>query len=387
MRGAHPIRIVDAGSHRSPFVAGRVVLMVEEPFDQLEALREQLAALSERLEALSRENETLRRRRQGDTSECDSTVSGDGGGPAARSMNRRGLLAAAAGVAGGMLVAGAVTPAGADNGDPLILGSESNVAGSATRLSRWSNGGQGGIALHATAAGLDGIGLEAFGGDTFAQDGWGVRAKGGLVGVQGTSEATSGGIGVSGIASGASGDNFGVRGQCDSTDGYGVFGEATANTGVNYGVFGTSESTNGRGVIGHATAVSGTTYGVRARSDSTSGLGVEALATATSGSTYGMRGEAASTSGHGVVGVATSATGQTYGVRGEAVSGSGWALYGQGRMKVTGRSFLAAPNSAPTDSQLSSGSISFYLDQANNKLMVRVRHSNGTYKKATIALA
>jgi len=52
----------------------------------------------------------------------------------------------------------------------------------------------------------------------------------------------------------------------------------------------------------------------------------------------------------------------------------------------TGRLYLTAPNSAPADADLGNSQFSFYLDEANNALKIRVRYSNGTYKTATLAL-
>jgi hypothetical protein len=74
-------------------------------------------------------------------------------------------------------------------------------------------------------------------------------------------------------------------------------------------------------------------------------------------------------------------------VYGQTSSPAGYALYGQGRLKVAGRSFLATPNSAPADADLNVGSISLYLDETNSKLKVRVKYSTGVLKTATIALA
>jgi hypothetical protein len=48
---------------------------------------------------------------------------------------------------------------------------------------------------------------------------------------------------------------------------------------------------------------------------------------------------------------------------------------------------LSAPSSAPTDANLNNSNISFWLDETNNKLKVRVKYSNGTLKTATIDLA
>jgi len=87
--------------------------------------------------------------------------------------------------------------------------------------------------------------------------------------------------------------------------------------------------------------------------------------------------------------------GETHRERDRGASGSSRAaaghaarLYGLDRLKVTGRSYLGTPATAPTDTDLSNGSISLYLDETNSTLKVRVKFANGTtLKTATIALA
>ncbi len=99
-----------------------------------------------------------------------------------------------------------------------------------------------------------------------------------------------------------------------------------------------------------------------------------------------------SISGHGVgravYGWATAPNGSSIGVLGESNStqGTGYAVYASGRLKALGRSYLGTPATAPVDGDLNNGSISFHLDQTNNKLKVRVRYSNGTLKTATVGL-
>ncbi|MEZ6242943.1 MAG: tail fiber domain-containing protein [Phycisphaerales bacterium] len=71
------------------------------------------------------------------------------------------------------------------------------------------------------------------------------------------------GRGITGLATGANGANFGVFGISFSPGGTGVFGQANHATGVNYGVTGTSGSTNGTAVRGLATATTGNPVAVR----------------------------------------------------------------------------------------------------------------------------
>lgn len=59
------------------------------------------------------------------------------------------------------------------------------------------------------------------------------------------------------------------------------------------------------------------------------------------------------------------------------------------RVKVgtTGRLFATVPNSAPTDSDIMTSGVTFYLNEAGNTLVFRVRYSDGTTVKAgTVAL-
>jgi hypothetical protein len=51
-----------------------------------------------------------------------------------------------------------------------------------------------------------------------------------------------------------------------------------------------------------------------------------------------------------------------------------------------GRCAVGAPNSPPNNTALPSGTMTFYLDQANNRLMVNVKYSDGTLKTGVIPL-
>ena len=160
-----------------------------------------------------------------------------------------------------------------------------------------------------------------------------------------------------------------------SAGGYGVLGDAIALTGNAIGVYGTAHSTSGRGIYGYARAESGATKGVSGLARSDAGVAVHGHASADTGATKGVYGHANSPAGYGV-----------YGSNAEITGAAGMALYGSGRLKVTGRSYLGTPNSVPVAADLNNGSISFYLDQAANNLKVRVKYSTGVLKTATIAL-
>jgi hypothetical protein len=151
------------------------------------------------------------------------------------------------------------------------------------------------------------------------------------------------------------GPGTGIRAEVNTgnsvTGGIGVYGRSTSNNGANFG---------GWGGLFEETATAGTTRGVEATAASTAGTALRANATAASGTTYG--------------------------VYSRCVSPAGYALYGEGRLKVTGRSYLNTPTSAPADADLANASISFYLNQAGNALKIRVKYGNGTLKTGTINL-
>lgn len=52
-----------------------------------------------------------------------------------------------------------------------------------------------------------------------------------------------------------------------------------------------------------------------------------------------------------------------------------------------GSCFFGVPSSEPQSSALSAGQITFYLDESNNKLRVKVKYSGGTVKAGEIALS
>lgn len=53
---------------------------------------------------------------------------------------------------------------------------------------------------------------------------------------------------------------------------------------------------------------------------------------------------------------------------------------------INGQTVIATENTAPTDTKIFSGSVSFYLDEAGDKLKVRVRYSTGAYATGEISL-
>ncbi len=127
-------------------------------------------------------------------------------------------------------------------------------------------------------------------------------------------------------------------------------------------------------------------FGLTVTSSATSGIALTGQKTALSGVAVGVAGLSQSDHGIGVQGLANSDKGLNYGVYAQTNSSAGFALYAKGRVKVTGRSFLAAPSGAPASADMSTRSISFYLDQAANRLRVKVKYSTGAVKYGSIAL-
>ncbi len=77
-------------------------------------------------------------------------------------------------------------------------------------------------------------------------------------GVFGGNNATDGGIGLSGLANGTTGNAYGVFGATATTGfGAGVLGSAFATTGTAFGVFADANSPNGNAIFGDAASPSG----------------------------------------------------------------------------------------------------------------------------------
>jgi hypothetical protein len=210
-------------------------------------------------------------------------------------------------------------------------------------------------------------------------------------GVVGVSDLSANGIGVTGLATAASGSSYGGYFESSSINGVGVSGSGgyagvsgssgngrgvygVAGSGAGYGIFGESPGTavfgkqgspvppglayphpaavvgvsdlagTAIGVTGWATVGTGTTSGGYFQSDSTDGRGVYGLANATTGINYGGYFESASTDGRGVFGLTTAGSGTTdgrgvyglanasgginYGVFGQSNSSGGRGIYG-----------------------------------------------------------
>jgi hypothetical protein len=150
---------------------------------------------------------------------------------------------------------------------------------------------------------------------------------------------------VSGVATEASGANFGVYGTTLSSTGRGVQGFAPTTSGTNYGVYGHSNSTAGRGVFGSAPyigvfgsafATSGINYGVHGSSSSTAGRGVRGEATSGTGTNWGVYGSTASTLGYGVAGYVIPTGGLGVGVYGYSNTSLSYAVFSDGNFAASG---------------------------------------------------
>ncbi len=352
---------------------------------EVERLSRRNAQLEEAMSELGAVVGLARSGESGHPTSSPATSSGD-----APLMGRRGLVVALAGAAGGALL-GQASPAAAANGDSLRLG-QNNVASSITYLESTGGGlvgaSESGVGLQAETASGTSPALRAIATNPTAT----------TFGIASFAASTSG-VGVLGQADAPTGATVGVIGEVFSTAGTGVLGRTWSSSGLVRGVDGLTSSSAGTGVRGRASAVSGSTVGVRGESVSPAGVAMSGLASAGSGTTVGVRGEVSSPLGTGVFGVASATSGANVGVQGRSFSASGvgvrgigassttgFALLSQGRFKSTGRSFLAAPGSAPMDADLEVGSVSMFLDEAANTLKVRVKYSTGVLKTATVPL-
>jgi hypothetical protein len=279
---------------------------------------------------------------------------------------------------------GSPDTASAAAGDPVILGSTANTAGTAnTTLATTSSGTAllvnqlgTGTALRGSAIGpnsiagfftaTNGTGVSGvtgrdsgFGvyGANDSPNGFGgaaVRAAGqqnhGLVAttsnnladairaVQSTNGTAVRATATTGVAVEAQGGPFGVSAEAGGVSGNGVYGLSSSPQGGT-GVVGETRSTSGRGVHGFTNTgvAGGVPIGVLGETHSDSGIGVQGLAVSATGTTTGVHGEAASPTGAGVRGVATATSGASSGVRGTSASTTGAGVRGDSAA-VTGNS-------------------------------------------------
>lgn len=231
--------------------------------------------------------------------------------PAPRIGRRKMMLGVAAAGVGASVVAEAM-PAGATDGNPVLIG-EANTAKATTSVTTTKGNGLDGTSDKTT--GVYGVSVAASGLQPLVVAGvWGDSTT--HAGVVGTSNDWDGVVGYTNAAghAGVLGTDLtsepGSYEVCGtSTDGYGVYGTSTNA----YGVYGTSGGTGVRGTSSEGNGVYGTISGG-------DGNGVEEYAT----------GEG----GYGVYGYATGSGDYSFGV--VAFSENSEALYVDGDAEVTG---------------------------------------------------
>ncbi len=160
--------------------------------------------------------------------------------------------------------------------------------------------------------------------------------------VEGSSD-TDLGSAISGKATSTSALNYGVEGKTESTiagasgvigKGYwaGVKGWGLNHSGTGYGVVGQNEASGGAGVLGFSTDATGLLYGVRGSTSSTTAhsAGVFGASLANSGESDGVRALTHSPAGAGVWARNYSSGSGAHGVIGTTNGNSGWAsgVYG-----------------------------------------------------------
>jgi hypothetical protein len=234
--------------------------------------------------------------------------------PTTQLRSRRALLAGALGGIGALAatVIGGSSRVEAASGDPLILGSTSNSAGSAnTSLTTSSSGTALLVTQNGSGTALRGsaVGPGSIAGFFTAQNGTGVSGVTGTPNSYGVFAQNNGAAGSGGALRAAGGNNHGLVGSAANIEKYGVLGINTAINGD--GVAG-SAGAGGTGVIGFSTGGNGVygssdTFGVRGnttggtavKGEATTGIGVYGVST----DDIGVLGS--STNGQGVFGSST----------------------------------------------------------------------------------
>lgn len=235
--------------------------------------------------------------------------------PESKSPSRRALLA---GALGGMATWAAaavdrVSPTDAAAGDPLILGSAANSAGSAnTTLATNSSGTALLVTQNGSGTALRGsaVGAGSIAGFFTAQNGTGISGVTGNSASYAVFAQNNGAAGSAGALRASGGNNHGIVATTASTERYAVnaIGESVAINGLSHGAF------DGFGI------------GVRGITEGSAGYGVVGLAMAGSGLPGQLVG--------GVVGISYTPLG--YGVYGESATADGFGLYSLGNAHVEG---------------------------------------------------
>jgi hypothetical protein len=242
------------------------------------------------------------------------------GEPAPRVGRRKMILGVAAAGVGASVVA-ETEPAGATDGNPVLIG-EPNTAKATTSVTTTVGNGLEGSTSAKSQSGVEGVD----------------SSSGGGFGLHGTSKKANGVYGVSvdvsglepGVLAGVWGDSTthaGVVGTSNDSDGVAGYTQGTGQAGVlgsdesssgGYGLYGSS--TNGTGVTG----IHSTGNGTGVSGIDNSGLESSHGVSGSSGSGYGVYGT--TDNGFGVYGTCTGENG--YGVNGNVAADSSIALYG-----------------------------------------------------------
>jgi len=197
------------------------------------------------------------------------------------------------------------------------------------------------------------------------------------------------GIGVSpthGVLDSEATANTGVYGSSTNALYYGVQGVNTSNTGGSgTGVYGLSSATGGNGVRGDETSASGVNSGATGNDSSPQGYGVVGYNSSLTGTAVGVYGDNSSTSGVGVLGSTFAVSGTTYGVEGTTASASGYGLYTPNRASaaqycISGANCISAWPSGGSGTVTNSGSAANYVAKFSSSTNITdsLIYDNGT---------
>jgi hypothetical protein len=212
-------------------------------------------------------------------------------------VKRRGLLTAIWAAAAAFVVRATTQPVAGANGDPVIAGSQTNVASDETWLRYtgtgrgffgYASGGSAGVAVQGWCDGPTGTGVL----------GNSENSTGSSFGVRGTASSPAG-TGVSGLVFSTTGSTIGVRGESRSPAGFAVYGKNTSGGTVMLGELPGTTNQNGIALYGlNNSSYTGpgpgaggfAVYGLSAKGHGLVGATAAAGAAAVVGATNGVAG-------------------------------------------------------------------------------------------------
>ncbi len=300
--------------------------------------------------------------------------------PTTEPRSRRAILAGALTGLAGLIAGRAAGPevTRAASGDPFILGSLTNDAGTASTKLTTSTGSSGTalyVLQNGTGTALRGVANNGIAGFFTSANGTGisgVTAKNNQFGVYGANDAASNGGGEAIRANGqqnhgvvattANVSAYGVKATNSGLSGAAILGQASATgvSSVGIGVFGQTDGENGSAVYGNASSATGTSVAVYGTAGSPTGTGVLGYATSATGTNYGTYGHASGATGYGAVGYATEGTGINYGAWGGTNSPSGYGVYSSGNAHVQGD--LGVSGNLDVTGAITAGTKDFKID-------------------------